>query len=341
MVVGTYFVFVNHMAIFSLQNNKIYRIEVRFQPGIPRIEILGSSAKSIKDAAIKAKLLLQQLGLRTPRNKKVYICIDPFVSSHDGLELGIFFAMKQAIENSQVEGFVFGNVSFDGQTSSSKKESELLPYIPSGMEYIIGSKKINVTHKIVWQKKSKAKDILWAPNIGPTLLSALNNKESVLFLVTNNSQVDDFILNLMEIYFEMHNEPIRVYSDLEKKNSITQCETNYIAVGKICPCGELKSLDRGACKFSRKKCESYFKNMNLNGRRTLVVTINENDLIKMKIDFVINNYPVHGLSSAITGEDRVWMESILKNIAIKEQRSAQTILFLSLKYYKSLSLKWM
>ncbi len=340
MALGTPFVFKLYMAIFSLQNNKIYRIEVRFQPGIPRIEILGSSAKSIKDAATKAKLLLIQLGMRPPRNKKIYICIDPFVSSHDGLELGIFMAMKQAIVNSTQEAFVFGNLSFDGKTSSTKEVAELLPYIPNGMNYLVGGKKLNVMHEILWQKKSKTKEMLWTPSLGPLLLSALYNKESILFLVANNTLVDEFIFNIVEIYFELHQEPVRVYKNLEKNNATTKDTKNFIAIGKFCPCGKLDAWKRGACQFTQKKCESYLKNMNLKGRRALIFKIQESDLVKMKVENEIRDYPVQNIPLAVTGEDKIWIESLVKNIAVKDQRSAQATLLLSLKHYYLLSSKW-
>ncbi|MCB0349371.1 MAG: hypothetical protein KDD37_11085 [Bdellovibrionales bacterium] len=324
------------MAIFSVQNNRLYRIEVKFQPGIPKIEILGSSAKSIKDSAIKAKLLLQQMGLRFPKNKKTYVCIDPFVSSHEGIELAIFMAMKHAIENVSMDAFVSGNVSFDGKTCPSLKDNDFLIHVPISAKYLIARNDLNVMNSIHWKEKLDNTNLVWIHKLGPTLVSALYRKETILFLISKEDNIDSFLQSLKEVYYRLHQEVLEIHTMIQSKTVRDIKNQNTIATASICPCSNKDFWKKQICKMSRKKCHSHLKNLKIKDRPFLILPIDSDSFVTSKVNTKMFKNHVSVLPMTLKGGEKKWVEEVLEWIPMNEQKDAVELLLTSLRHYRLL-----
>lgn len=306
------------MAVYSINQNQLCRIEVKFSPGIPKIEILGSSSKSVKDSATKAKLLLMQMGYRFARNKKIYICIDPFVKNQQGLELAIFIAMKHGLENVAHDVFAYGDLSFDGKTSAELRKEEMESYIPMDLPFVIGSDRVNVTKSFTWNPPRREKKILWHPTLSG-LYAALLYYEIPSVLIVNNEEIEDFLLSLETIFFLLHK------SKLPKQ---------LVTVTKLCPCGDIQR--KSLCRYTKKKCTSMDKKLALLPKTDFVIRYQEKAL-ELK-DWA----PSHQVYALTEKEEKLKtfslkMKKVISKVPITEQEKAIEILFLSKTYQQYLS----
>lgn len=311
----------SRMAVYSLQQNTLCRIEVRFHPGIPRIEILGSSTKAIKDAALKAKLLLGQMGYRFPRNKKIYVCIDPFTQSYTGIEAAIFMAMKLSLEDNRKDVFVYGDLSFSGECTSDKTEEDILPFIPQSMDYLIGRKNLYVTDKIIWKRAKGSNPILWSETLSPLWLAALRAKLPFLILLPKGFEADPLLLDFKRVYTQLFNENLVILKDIHQNSYSVKRSDMFIATARICPCESREAWGRKTCRFSQKRCLSYVKQI-LKCQRLAIITELESGLISKNVSLDLEMYPIN--SSIQRGSANI--EKLLRYIPGEQQKNALLLL---------------
>jgi predicted ATPase with chaperone activity len=320
------------MAIFSLQQNVLCRIEVRFQPGIPRIEVLGSSTKSIKDAALKAKILLVQMGYKFPRNKKIYVCIDPFVHSHVGIEAAIFMAMKASLEENIQDFFVYGDLSFSGECTSDKYEDDLLPYVPVHLKYLIGKKNLYINKEINWKANTQEKKIIWHESNSFLWIAALRAKEPFLIITKKDTDSRSILEDLKHLYFQFHNEELVTLEDIHQaKRTLPNSLEMFVATANLCPCDNFDAWKRKSCKFSQKRCFSYL-GMILKFKIIKLITAVQEEGEPRVWSLPLKTYEV---DIKLTKKEKVW-ERLLRFVPNNEQYRVLEKLRESARYHQNL-----
>jgi hypothetical protein len=309
------------MAIYSFNQEVLCRIEVRFSPGIPKIEILGSSSKISRDAAVKAKLLLQQQGFRFPRGKKIFVCIDPFLPSHTGLDLAIYMAMKHALQEEKKDFFVYGDLHFNGQTFSDKTYKDLAPYIPNQMQYLLGGK--NIFSSYTWAAKTKSQSILYNEILSPIFLAILKAKSSLLLLETDTS-LDEVLKDLQIAYFQMHKEIRRAHPQLQSNKKLRGVP--LLASASLCPCRNLQKWERQSCSKTKKICLAYMDQLKKYKFDYVFVVDSAYSFQLKEVSFEL---PLVQTSAAD-------FKSVLMYVPQDKQKSSYQTLFEASKHYKNL-----